>query len=288
MKSRFFFFILFLLVTVSWVAAPVKMSDRQGFKDPALFTRMPNFYLHQNDSFVEKPFDAFEFDVLKDGKSIKEHVEGHYWFYRYRFDETAGPIPSALQIVRNYQAAATRIGGKVVFDNPKVTWTTLVVSRDGRETWVEVTVLYDGKEYNLKIVEKQAMQQDVIANAAALQDALTQNGHVEVPGIFFDTAKSDIKPESEPALLEMAKLLANNTSLRVWVVGHTDAVGTAESNVTLSNARAASVVRYLTQKLGVDARRLTPYGVGPFSPVASNGSEEGRARNRRVELVAQM
>jgi outer membrane protein OmpA-like peptidoglycan-associated protein len=130
------------------------------------------------------------------------------------------------------------------------------------------------------------MQQDVVANADALKSGLAGSGHVEVPGIFFDFARSDVKPESQPALQEVAKMLRANPSVKVWVVGHTDNVGTADSNVALSNARAAAVVQALVAA-GIDARRLTPHGDGPFAPVASNTTEEGRARNRRVELVAQ-
>ena len=73
--------------------------------------------------------------------------------------------------------------------------------------------------------------------------------------------------------------------MKVRVVGHTDSVGSPDSNLTLSSARAAAVIQALTQKNGVDARRLAPFGAGPYAPVASNKSEEGRARNRRVELV---
>jgi OmpA-OmpF porin, OOP family len=85
----------------------------------------------------------------------------------------------------------------------------------------------------------------------------------------------------------VAKLLKANPALKVWVVGHTDNVGPAETNVTLSKARAASVVKALSQKNGADGKRLAPYGVGPYAPVATNATEEGRAHNRRVELVAQ-
>jgi outer membrane protein OmpA-like peptidoglycan-associated protein len=131
------------------------------------------------------------------------------------------------------------------------------------------------------------MQQDVVANAAALQGGLAQEGHVAVPGIFFDFNKSDVKPESQPALEEVAKLLKTNPSMRVWVVGHTDNVGSPESNVTLSNARAAAVIKALTQQMGIEPKRLAPHGAGPFAPVATNKTEEGRARNRRVELVEQ-
>lgn len=74
----------------------------------------------------------------------------------------------------------------------------------------------------------------------------------------------------------------------VWVVGHTDAVGSADSNLTLSNARAAAVIRALTERMGIDPKRMAPHGAGPFAPKATNRTEEGRARNRRVELVEQI
>jgi OmpA-OmpF porin, OOP family len=155
------------------------------------------------------------------------------------------------------------------------------------ETWAEIWPINRGISYYVRIIERQVMQQQVTANADAMQAGLTQYGHVEVPGILFDFNKADIKPESEPALQEVAKLLKANPGIRVWVVGHTDYVGAADKNVALANARAASVVKALTQKHGIDVKRLSPYGVGPYAPVASNTSEEGRAKNRRVELVVQ-
>jgi outer membrane protein OmpA-like peptidoglycan-associated protein len=130
------------------------------------------------------------------------------------------------------------------------------------------------------------MQQDVAANADALKNGLAQNGHVEVPGIYFDFNKSDLKPESKPALDELVKLLQADPSLRVWVVGHTDNVGSAETNLTLSKARAASVIGALTAA-GIALARLAPFGNGPYAPVSTNATDEGRAKNRRVELVAQ-
>jgi OmpA-OmpF porin, OOP family len=131
------------------------------------------------------------------------------------------------------------------------------------------------------------MKQDVVASADALGSGLAATGHVEVPGIFFDFNKSEIKPESQPALEQVARLLRGTPSLRVWVVGHTDWVGSTEINTALSNARAAAVVRALTQQFGLDPKRLAPQGVGPFAPVAANTTDAGRAKNRRVELVAQ-
>ncbi len=272
-------FIAAILFCFSPAAAPAQQPDREGFKDPTLFTRPARCY---GDGVDEKEFDAYDFPV---GSDKVEHVEGHYARYIYRYDDSAGPQPSDLQVIRNYQNAATRIGGKVLYENRDHNQTTLRISKPGQETWVSVEPY--GPQFALVIVERQSMKQDVVANAGALQSGLAEVGHAEVPGIYFDFGKSDVKPESKPALDEVAKLLQANPSMRVWVVGHTDSVGSAQSNVTLSNARAASVIRVLTQQMGVAPSRLAPHGAGPYAPVASNKTEEGRAKNRRVELVEQ-
>ena len=273
--------ILFLFAAIPVVA---QLRDFAGFQDPPLFTRLPNYFLSEGGSFRETQFDAHEFRIKTAARDYNERVEGRMLQYGYTFDESRGTAPpSQLQVVRNYQNAAARIGGKTLFDGGDRT--TLRLARDGKETWVDVEAF--GNSYSLTIVERQAMQQDVAANAAALKSGLGQNGHVEVPGIFFDFGKSDVKPESEAALNEIVRMLAASPSTRAWVVGHTDYAGSAETNVALSNARAAAVVRVLTQKMGVDPKRLAPYGSGPYSPVASNKTEPGRARNRRVELVEQ-
>jgi outer membrane protein OmpA-like peptidoglycan-associated protein len=164
---------------------------------------------------------------------------------------------------------------------------TVRFTKAGKETWAHVLSGGYGSEYSVVTVEREQMQQDVVASAEGLQRGLAQAGHVEVPGIYFDFGKSEIKPESEASLKEVAKLLQANAALKVWVVGHTDNVGTAETNLALSNARAAAVVKALTTKMGKDAKRLSPFGVGPYSPKASNATEDGRAQNRRVEPVAQ-
>ena len=263
------FIIIGLLLITTGVAA-VKLTDYKGYKDPTLLSRFPNYYLSIVTSFKEQQFDAYQFSVTEGGKSKKQRVEGHFTTYCYYFDHTAGAMPSPLQIIRNYQNAATKIGGEVLYDNPEQT--TFRIVKNGQETWGEVTTGGGGNAYYVRIVERQSMQQEVIANADAMQAGLTQSGHAEVPGIFFDFNKADIKPESEPALQEVTKLLKANPGIRVWVVGHTDSVGSAEANVALANARAISVVKALTQKYGIEARRLSPYGVGPYAPVASNSS----------------
>ena len=141
--------------------------------------------------------------------------------------------------------------------------------------------------YKVNIVEKQMMRQDVVANAESLAGIIKETGKAAVYGIYFDTGKSDIKPESEPTLSEITKLLKVNPALKLYVVGHTDNVGAFDYNIKLSQARAAAVVDILVNKNSIAASRLTPFGAGPTAPVASNKNDEGRAQNRRVELVEQ-
>jgi outer membrane protein OmpA-like peptidoglycan-associated protein len=137
----------------------------------------------------------------------------------------------------------------------------------------------------IDIIEKQAMKQDVVMDADAMAGSLTDTGSVAVYGIYFDTAKSELKPESETALSQIAKLLKEHPDLKVFIVGHTDMMGEATANVKLAQARAQAVISALTAKYSVASSRLVPFGAGPFAPVASNKTEAGRAKNRRVELV---
>ncbi len=106
-------------------------------------------------------------------------------------------------------------------------------------------------------------------------------------GIYFDTGKSTIKPESAQAIGEIAKLLKADPGLKIFVVGHTDNQGGVESNIKLSQDRGEAVLQALVRDHGIAANRLGSYGCGLFTPVASNDTEEGRAKNRRVELVKQ-
>jgi outer membrane protein OmpA-like peptidoglycan-associated protein len=159
----------------------------------------------------------------------------------------------------------------------------LRLRKGSSEVWIYVLAYTN--DYSLNIVEKQAMQQDVTVDASAMASSIADTGSVAIYGINFDTAKSDLKPESGPAIDEIAKLLTNNPTLKVYIVGHTDMVGDAAGNVRLSQARAQSVINELVSKHGIAAVRLIAFGNGPYAPVASNKTDDGKARNRRVELV---
>lgn len=252
--------------------------DKPGCKDHPLFpTRMPNYSLSACEvkEFASQPFK------LQKGKT--HAVEGKYTFLTYSVDDRKDD-QTGEAVVRNYENALKKIGGTVADSVPNW-WVNGSVVVDGKEVWAEAE-RGNGKIW-LRIVEKQAMTQHVVADAATFRDGLKATGHVAVDGIFFDTAKAVVKPESTPALQEVARLLKDDPSLKLWVVGHTDSVGAVEANMKLSQARAEAVVAALTTTHGVAAARLKGYGVGPLAPVASNEAEDGRAKNRRVELVRQ-
>jgi len=165
---------------------------------------------------------------------------------------------------------------------------------DGSPLHVAVYVVspkenYEGGVY-LEIVEGKPMETGKVAanlNAATMAKNIASEGRVAVYGVYFDTGKAEVKPESKPALGEMARLLQQDPKLKVFVVGHTDNQGELAQNLALSQKRAESVVKALVDGYKVDARRLSPKGVASYAPLASNREDAGRQKNRRVELVEQ-
>ena len=140
----------------------------------------------------------------------------------------------------------------------------------------------------LDIIEAKPMETGLVkVNAEALAKEIERIGHVSLYGIYFDSGEAEVKPQSEEELGEIAKLLGQDPKLNLYMVGHTDNVGTFSSNMDLSQRRAEAVVKTLVAKHGIDTKRLHPVGVGPLAPVASNKTAEGRAKNRRVEIVEQ-
>ncbi len=138
----------------------------------------------------------------------------------------------------------------------------------------------------LEIVEPRAMDRKmVVVSASEIGGKVAAEGKAVFYGIEFDFDKADIKPQSEPQLAEMAKYLQANPQTQVFVIGHTDNKGTLDYNLGLSGRRADAVVKALAGTHRIDAKRMTPRGLGPLAPVATNRTDDGRAKNRRVELV---
>lgn len=283
-KTMMLLFSLFFVLAAFGLCAGADQ-DRRGSKDHPLLSRMPDFHI---SDYKDIEFDSYKFIVDQNKKPVPVNVEGHKYYIRYDLNSGAAK-PGNLKIVRNIENALKNIGGKILVDVAGQ-WgvfrsSTIMVQKGGKETWINVKAA--DTSYELTIVEKEAMKQEVVADAAAMGSDITTSGHVSVYGIYFDTGKSDIKPESDAAISEIAKLLENNSSLKVYIVGHTDNVGSFDSNMKLSKDRAEAVVKVLTGKHGIAATRLKPYGVASLAPVTSNDTEDGKAKNRRVELVKQ-
>ena len=266
-----------VLVLAPGVAA--QEPDRAGCNDHPLFpNRMPEYRLA---ACKIEDFGVYEFFVTKGPKTP---VEGKFTFLTYAFTGPKPNEPSAVAVVKNYESAIQKVGGTILGSVPNW-WVNGKIVKDGQETWAQIEK-GNGTIW-LRVVEKKAMEQYIVADAAALGNDIRATGHASVYGILFDTGKSIIKPESAKAIGEIASLLKADPTLKIHVVGHTDNVGGVESNLKLSQDRGAAVLQSLVRDHGIAAARLNSYGCGQFAPVASNDTEEGRAKNRRVELVKQ-
>ena len=272
------------LAALMTVPLALGQTDRPGSKDYPGMSRMPVYYISE---YSESQFDSYSFTVKEGDKDKQQPVEGRRCNYQYRLQQSAVPA-SALQIVRNFQNAARSAGGQVMRESGEGNdrETTLRLVKGASEVWIALRAISGvDKIYWLVIVEKQAMQQDVTLDASAMAKDIGETGRVAVYGIHFDTGKSEMTPDSAPALAEIGKMLKAKPEMKVYVVGHTDMVADLATNVALSQARAQAVVKALVSQQGIAAARLIAFGDGPYAPVASNKTEEGRARNRRVELV---
>ncbi|MFO7814608.1 MAG: OmpA family protein [Halanaerobiales bacterium] len=134
------------------------------------------------------------------------------------------------------------------------------------------------------VVEEKEMETGLVKAGTIIQD-IESKGKVSIYGVYFDTDSAEIKSESDPTVEEIAKVLNDNPELNIYIVGHTDSTGEFDYNIELSEKRAEALVNKLVQDYDIDKSRLEPAGVGPLAPKASNETEDGRAKNRRVELV---
>jgi outer membrane protein OmpA-like peptidoglycan-associated protein len=278
-KSIRIFCIIYLIVFGLFSAA----GAQSEFKDTPYFTGMPSYKIVEG---TDQEFADYRFF---NGKNCTT-VEGkrHYRAYTLKEDSKQS---SELQISRNYSNSIKSMGGTVVFEgqcsgsdcaeNCGGRMMVGKVVKGGNELWLEVAPFNDGNDYYLTVVAKEAMKQDV--TASNMLDALNREGHIALY-INFDTGKSTIKPESKPIIEQIVQMLKSNPDLKLSVEGHTDNVGNPKSNKTLSDDRAKAVVSAIVAQ-GIDAKRLSTAGYGQDKPIADNKTEEGRAKNRRVELV---
>jgi outer membrane protein OmpA-like peptidoglycan-associated protein len=273
--------------------------DADGCKDHPMFTRFPAMHLYDCKK-LQFDMRAFPVGAVGENQTAKVvEIEGPVEWYAYRMKDDAKPV-SGLQIMRNFENAAKKAGATIEgrypgwctgnYDTERMAdmgngclsnGLTMKLTRGGKETWVFLQASEEDGEYALTISERAVMKQEIAVNE--LVDKLAKDGFVTLY-VNFQTGKATIEPASAQTLDAAAAALAASGEIRVEVAGHTDNVGSPEANLKLSEERAKAVMAALVSR-GIPAARLAAKGYGQTTPIADNRTEEGRAKNRRVELV---
>ena len=258
-----------------------------------------------------KDFDATRLQAaaFKDGKPADaRRLEGHITRIAYR----TNPGPSILEVSRNFETQLAKAGfetllacdtdqcGGIPFteaidilpipqmwvDGFNYRYYAGHKSDNGRDIYAAVLTSKNNDQVTTQLVVAVVGEiKNKMVDAAAMAKGLGEKGHIALYGIYFDTDKATIKPASAPTLAEMAKLLNGAPQMRVFIVGHTDSQGSYEHNMTLSRQRAEAVAAALVASYKIAKARLYTAGIGYLAPLGSNATEDGRALNRRVELV---
>ncbi len=272
------FFVIFLVC----ISLPAMAQDKRGCDtvEPKYMTRMPGFLL-ENCDLSEFSTYKFSYIDLKDKRIYKE-VAGRFYHLRYSKIKGESRKFSGEQIRFNYHNAVVKAKGSSL----SLRKDFFKMNQNGKTVWFKIDNAEDADDqgFDLFIVETEEMKQDIEVN---MSEGIDRDGKIALYGILFDVGKSVIKPESAPALQMVIDYLIANPGVKIYVVGHTDNTGLFASNITLSKARAKAVKDYLVTKGKIAATRLGSDGVASLCPVATNGTEEGKALNRRVEIVKQ-
>jgi len=273
---------LFALILISSLSL-AQQQDAEGCKDHSLLTRLNNFYLVS----CEENFNEL---TLRLDNNKTEAKEGNLFNLDYVFNSDAGEKPkSPLQIIKNYENAIVKNGGKMLYKNTNALdadlEATYYLSTKEKEYWVKLFNFggtpNEVERFTLYILEMESMKQEIAASE--MFEAINKDGFVALY-INFETGKADIKSESKPIVEQIVTMLKENPELKVSVEGHTDNIGSDKSNQTLSENRAKSVMNALVSG-GIDKSRLSSKGWGATKPIEDNSTEEGRFKNRRVEIV---
>ena len=287
---------IFALVSAPAHAQDDKPVDIEGSKDHLALKRYPGGVIVE---FAEKEFETFPFPLGDTAEGVKtKTVEGKLYFAVLDYPAKV----SCTQIRRNYENAF-KAAGLALHHGVNSPWergwsgdSLGWISAEGRarQGGMELFMLVSCGELNgagsppngvIFVLERQLMEQKIEIDASAMEDELVKTGRIALYGLQFATGKADLTPDSEKTLGEIARLMAKQQDWSLRIDGHTDNVGAAKSNLALSKKRAAAVKEHLVAKLKVAAARLSTDGFGDSKPLAPNTNEEGRAKNRRVELA---
>jgi len=236
--------------------------------------------------------------VQEDGTVKTVKLEGKVTKIDYRDPDDR----SSLERIRNYEQAFKKAGFEIKFMcskeecgheigietigyYPPERYLTAFQKRKEGNVWIGVFVP-TGPWSKIIVVEEKPMETNMVkVTADVFKSNILKDGHAAVYGIYFDTGKSEIKPESSETMKEISALLQKNPSLQIYVVGHTDNVGKLKDNMELSKKRAEAVVNELVAKYKIPSTNLQAEGVGPLAPLATNDTKEGKELNRRVDIV---
>ncbi|MEW5984615.1 MAG: OmpA family protein [Acidobacteriota bacterium] len=270
------------VLTALALLAPTSGASAQPAIEHPVIKPMPNSVVAGRPR-IER-FGELQFRFKEGARTVLRPVGGPHWHVTYDIPGADGKRDrsiSAAEIVRNYESETLRVGGVIHAKTSNRLY--FAVPREGGGT-TYASLWASAGNYILDIVDEQPLQTSLTFGAEEMRKAIAAEGRVAVYGILFDVDKATLRPESWAVLDEVVKLLQMEAVLELEVQGHTDSTGSAEHNRQLSQQRAEAVVAALTAK-GIAARRLTAKGYGADSPVGDNATDEGRQRNRRVELV---
>ncbi|WP_417370432.1 OmpA family protein [Gelidibacter japonicus] len=254
--------------------------DAEGCKDHPFFNRLENYYI---DGCKEN-YNEYEFMMGNDKTQI---LEGTLIDILYTYDGPFGPnLPSKLQVIRNYENAIAKMGRQKVYsrttDDGGWTGATFHLQKDGSEYWLGIYDLINNPvdQFTFVLLTVQGMKQEITANEMFEK---INSGLPITLYINFETGKSAIKSDSENIVEELYQMMNENPDLKILVEGHTDNVGNKSSNQSLSEKRAASLKTALVTK-GISSSKIETVGFGQDQPLADNSTDEGRAKNRRIEI----
>lgn len=278
---------LFSTIAVFITFSLLSFTFAQDIPEHPVIKPYPGSVLAKNMSKYQN-FGAFEFTVLDKttNKKEKKKVQGKYWHLLWEVRKANGDRVqniSKLEFFQNFKNAALQAGGEVLYED-QLYLHFRIPRASGGYSWCRVHTNAGLGQVYMTIIDEKGFEQSLVFAADQLKAALDKDGKILLYGIYFDTDKSTLKPESEKQLSQIIALMLNYPNLRLEIQGHTDNQGKPDYNMNLSNARSETVKTYL-QLFGTDSNRLIAKGYGETRPVESNETEQGRAKNRRVELV---